>query len=142
MSGTNVTVKSGANKDLLNPFEAIDERQLAILQVMVDEMHARFVEIIVVGRDMPEEVVRDLADGSIYSASTALEKGLIDEIGYWRDAQGKTAELLGVEDVKVIRYERNASFADLLFRTMHRVDFAASSLLNGGAGVRVQYMLR
>jgi len=48
------------------------------------------------------------------TAARAREYGLIDEIGYWKDAAAKTAELLGVQNVRVYRYEQEFSFASFL----------------------------
>ncbi len=109
-----VTIKSGANKDLLNPLTDFTEQQQGILQAVVDAMHARFVSLVVEHRDLSEEEVLPLADGRIFTATEALKQGLIDETGYWEDAMTRTAELLDVEDIVVYRYEDIFSFGALL----------------------------
>ncbi len=100
-----VTIKSGENKDTLNPFREVREGELGILQAAVDEMHARFIALVARGRGLREEEVREVADGRILTARQALAARLVDQIGYWEDAQAKTAELLGEQSVKVFRYE-------------------------------------
>ena len=47
-----------------------------------------------------------LADGRIYTAPQALEKGLVDAIGYMPDALAAARRAIGVEDAKVIVYKR------------------------------------
>ncbi len=101
-----VTIKSGANKDLLNPFEEVRPEQRALLQQMIDAMYERFLGIVVASREIEEEKLRPLADGRILDADAALEAGLIDEIGYWDDAVERLAELLETESVKIVRYDR------------------------------------
>jgi len=67
-------------------------------------------------RGIEPEKLKELADGRIFSADRALEHNLIDGIGYWEDAVAKTAELLGEESVRVIRYEWQEDFFTWLSR--------------------------
>jgi len=107
-----VTIKSGANKDMLNPLEELSDAQRLMLQQIVDQLHSRFVRLVAQNRKLPEAKVRDLADGRIFTADQAQALGLIDEIGYFQDAVDTTASLLSVDHVKVYRYERERSFSD------------------------------
>jgi len=115
-----MTIKSGANKDLLNPLTDFTAPQQAILQSVVDSMHDRFVNLVAANRDLSEEQVRPLADGRIFTATEALKLGLVDETGYWEDALTRTAELLDVEHIIVYRYEDTFTFGSL-FRAMKTV---------------------
>jgi len=105
-----VTIKSGANKDLLNPFEEVSPEQRALLQRMIDAMYNRFVGLVQEGRPIEAEKLKSLADGRIFVSDEALEHKLIDQIGYWDDAVAKTAELLEEASVRVIRYEQDPDF--------------------------------
>jgi len=109
-----VTVKSGTNKDILNPFRDLTDEQRQMLQGIVDELHNRFIKLVAERRNLPEDEVRSIADGRIFTASTALERGLVDEIGYWNDAVKRTADLLNVDEVKIYRYEERFSLVSLL----------------------------
>jgi len=108
-----VTIKSGLNKDMLNPLQDVSPEHTNLLQDVVDQLHTRFVNLVAEGRDMPESEVRAIADGRIFSADDALKLKLVDELGYWQDAQDKLAELLNVESVKVYRYEEAFSLSSL-----------------------------
>jgi protease-4 len=108
------TIKSGANKDLLNPFVDLPPEQRALLQEMIDSMYEHFLAIVQASRKIDEETLRPLADGRIFIAEKAKDLNLIDEIGYWEDAMDAMAELLDVEGVKVIRYERQPRFIEWL----------------------------
>ena len=55
-----------------------------------------------------------LADGSIYDATEALNKGLIDQVGYIEKAVETASQLAGIANAKVIRYEEIFSFAKIL----------------------------
>jgi len=135
-----VTIKSGANKDLLNPLGDLSDEQRRMLQGIVDELHGRFLQLVVERRGLPEEQVREIADGRIFTAGTALDLRLVDQIGYWEDAVDKTAELLKVQDIKVFRYEEHFSLAALLKAAQ---DWSpASAMLSRLSQVRFLYLWR
>lgn len=104
-----VTIKSGANKDLLNPFRETTAADTNVFQVMVDELHTRFTEVVRNGRNYGGRDLGDLTDGSLFSATTALDEGMIDALGTWEDAAAKAVELAG-EDLKFVRYYEPHSF--------------------------------
>lgn len=121
------SIKSGANKDLMNPLREISPEQQALLQEVVDQLYGRFVGLVAENRDIPEEKVREFADGRVFLADKALSYGLIDGVGYDYDAIAKTAELLGEEDLEVIRYEENLSFWDI-FGNKRRFPFGMDAV--------------
>lgn len=100
------TIKSGANKDMLNPFQETPPEQIALLQKMVDTMYERFLGIVRDSRELPDETIRPLADGRIFSADEALAEKLIDEVGGWSDVRARAAGLLEVENLRIVRYEQ------------------------------------
>ena len=133
-----ISIKSGKNKDLLNPLIERTPEQEVMLQEIVDELHSHFVGIVARNREQPTETIKELADGRIFTASAALKLDLVDQIGRWDDVVGKTAELLGVEKVKIYRYQQEASFLSLLEgRTTWD---PASSLYNRLARSRLLYL--
>ncbi len=139
-----VTIKSGANKDLLNPFQPPSAEHAAVLQSVIDEMHDRFVGLVVEHRGIGEEQVRELADGRIMTARAALDARLIDEIGYWDDAMNRLAELLGVDDVIVYRYDEAFSLLSLFQASTHKrlIGQALSELTAMGQTPPLQYRWR
>lgn len=122
-----VTIKSGGNKDLLNPFREVKEEQVALLQGVIDSMYTRFINIVQASRSIPEDELSELADGRIFTADQAIQVALIDEVGYWDDVVRQTAEMLELEDVKFVRYHRKTDFFTML--TQGRIGFNPSSIL-------------
>jgi protease-4 len=112
-----VTIKSGVNKDLLNPLRELNPEQVALLQQVVDALYERFVGLVVDNRKLPVETVRTWADGRVFLAAEAKQAGFVDEIGYREAALKQVGELLETEDeLHYIRYEEEASWMDLLRR--------------------------
>ena len=122
-----VTIKSGENKDLLNPFEEVNTNQVALLQEVVDGMQDRFAGLVVEARGLES---RALLDGRIFLAEAALQAGLIDGVGYLDQALAKVAELMEVDDLYVVRYEQKRDIWDAFLRA--RVpSLSANSFLGG-----------
>lgn len=107
-------VTSGAHKDLASPFREMTPEERKLLQDYVDISHRRFVDIVAKGRGLPAEEVAALADGSIMGADAALEKGLIDSIGYIEDAVALVESELGERGMRIIGYSRMVSITEML----------------------------
>lgn len=91
-TGDNKTIGSGAH-------ETTDE-QREILQSIVEEAYDQFVGIVAAGRGMKDKDVRKLADGRIFTAAQAKEKGLIDEIMGEEEAFAAVSEKFGNPDIE------------------------------------------
>jgi len=109
---SSVTIASGANKDMLNPFEEVDPEHVRLLQELVDSMQVRFSSIVQESRGLESTA---LLDGRVFNVGQALEHNLIDGVGYWQDALDKLQEMLKVDDLYVIRYSQHQGFWDNLF---------------------------
>lgn len=107
-------IKSGEFKDMGSSFRDITPQEREIFQEIVDENYDEFVEVIVEGRDLPEERVRELADGRIYSGKQAEELDLVDELGDLEEAARSARERAEVEEATVVRYVQTPGFTELL----------------------------
>ncbi len=107
------TLTSGKFKDagsMLRPMRP-DER--VQLQSVIDDLYARFLEVVQAGRkDLSPEQIRTLADGRVYSATQALQNGLIDEIGSLENTLDTARRLAGLHSASVITYHRPREYAD------------------------------
>ena len=110
---TDVTIKSGANKDLLNPFHDVSPEQRALMQKLIDDMYNRFLGIVIKGRASDDATMRPLADGRVFSADEALKLKLVDELGYFEKAIAATKKLLGEKTLRIVNYEQPSDFFSL-----------------------------
>lgn len=102
---TNYT--SGNLKAMGSPFETATEEERAVWQSIIDEAYGNFVTIVANGRGMSEETVRQLADGRIYTATQALNNGLIDEISFKEETLETLKSENGLEGSEVFYYQRD-----------------------------------
>lgn len=110
-----ISITSGQNKGIGNPWEPVTAEQEAILEAYISESYDEFVRVIAEGRGLAEEDVQAMADGRIYTGRQALELDLVDELGNFQDAITKAADMGGISgEPRVIEYERLPNFTNLL----------------------------
>jgi protease-4 len=91
------SVKSGPHKDIGSPLRPLSPEEKTILQSLVDNVHGQFVGAVAKGRKMPEDAVRELADGRVYSGEQAKKLGLVDLLGNMEDAVEVAAKRAGIK---------------------------------------------
>ncbi len=114
----------------------LTDEEREILQGLVDESFQQFKDIVKKGRPKFRKdaaALDKLATGQVYTATQALESGLVDEIGFVEKAVDRAIELAGLsaEQVSVVKYEPQPTLADLLLGAQARQSsFDLPMLLN------------
>ncbi|MBF0410614.1 MAG: signal peptide peptidase SppA [Candidatus Riflebacteria bacterium] len=100
-----VTIKSERTpkKDILSPFREMTPEERSMLTKIIDSMYDRFLDIVEKARGLDRKALEKLADGSIFTSSQALEKKLIDQIGYREDAFEQAMELAKISSAKLVK---------------------------------------
>ena len=110
------TVKSGVNKDLLSPFRRPTEEERRIVQGVIDDLYHRFVTLVRQRRkDVPAADLPWVTDGRIFTASQALELGLVDDVGYLDDAIEDAKAAARIETARVVMYHRADEYRENLY---------------------------
>ena len=91
------TIKSGKFKDIGNPAREMTPEEKELLQATIDETYRQFVRDVALARHLPEDEVRNVADGRIIMGEKALELKLVDQLGNFEDAIAKAGELGKIE---------------------------------------------
>jgi len=114
-------IKSGPNKDIGNPAREMTAEEHAILQGMVNSFYDQFVQVVVRGRGLPEDRVRALADGRVYTGLDAQKLGLVDQIGYLDDAIHCAEQLACVKDAAVVAYDHCGGYRGSIYAGMPKI---------------------
>jgi len=108
--------KSGKQKDMGSPFRAPTEEDDAIFQQLIDQMATRFYGLVQKHRKLTSEQMEKVKTARIFMADEAKKIGLVDEIGYLKDAVAKAKTLAGLRaDAKVVTYRRQESAEDNIY---------------------------
>lgn len=107
-------IKSGEMKDLLSPTREMTDDEETVLQAYIDESFTEFLNVVEAGRpNLSRSDIENLSDGRIYSGQQALEEGLIDQVGYFKDALADLREQEGLSDAEVFQFVTNDPFSFL-----------------------------
>jgi protease-4 len=96
-----------------------DSERKVVLESMED-VYRQFTAKAAAGRKMPEEKLRELAGGRVYTGRQAKEIGLVDQLGTLHDAIIEAKLLAGLEKDDAVRIEtlpEPKSILDSLFET-------------------------
>jgi protease-4 len=136
-----VVIKSGLNKDIGSPFRPMTDEEKKLFQALVEQAYDGFVQVVAQGRNLPEDKVRQIGDGRVYTGKQAKELGLVDQLGYLDDAVNKAGELGGIKGKpRVIEYVPRPSFLEVLLGSATRAPaISLEQLLGLDAVPRLEY---
>jgi protease-4 len=138
------TIKSAEHKDMGSPFRALTPQERAIFQSVIDDLQRQFVAKVVARRGLSADVVRPLADGRVYTAQQALDRKLVDRIGYMPDAVEAARTAAGVDAAKVVVYKRPREYRATYYAPAHNEASGLDSLARFagmmGAGPKFLYL--
>ena len=113
------SLATGPLKLMGSPTKPMTEQDRQALEAILDDMFAGFKQVVMDGRpkfkaDPP--ALDKVATGQVFTAKQALDRGLVDKIGFLEDAIKRAAELAGVSaaDVRCVKYEKPRSFVNEL----------------------------
>jgi protease-4 len=110
------TLTAGPHKDAGSPLRRLTPEERAHLQSVLDDLHARFEQVVVAGRpNLPPGGLERVADGSIFSAPQALELGLVDAVADLEESVLRTKRAAGLSEARVVRYHRPREYANNLY---------------------------
>ena len=109
-------LKTGKYKDSGSPVREFSAEDRAMLQSVIDNTHEQFIKAVAVGRRLPLEDVRKIADGRILSGEQAVGYKLVDRLGTLQDAIEEAGRLSGIsgEPELVQPPKKKINYLDLL----------------------------
>src|SRR5680860_1912384 len=133
----------GDYKDMGHVSRELTEEEKDILRQQMDLIYQQFISDVAKARDpLNEREVEELANGLTFPGEEALEKGLVDRTGSYRDALDAAAELSGFEPdgygVTSLDKDRGVGLLSLLFGTSGEGglrEWGIQLLKTAGAGV-------
>ena len=115
-------VKSSKKKDFMSPFRPLTKEERTLFQETIDSYYNRFVDVVVLNRSrLDARAVKILADGRVYNARQALEKYLVDSIGYLEDIVKLAKKELNQPGLKVVTYGRPREYKSNYYSSMGSV---------------------
>jgi protease-4 len=101
------SVKSGPLIDMGTSTAALGPEARQLLQTMAGEFHDRFRRVVEAARPGVDPAGGTTFDGRVFTASQALDRRLIDRIGYLEDAVCAARGLAHCENAGVVLFHRH-----------------------------------
>lgn len=96
-------IAEGEHKDMFVTGDLSPEER-RIVEEITGIMYGQFISEVAQGRGLPEDQVRELATGQLYTGSQAQELGLVDRLGGLEAAIEEAEGLAGIEDAFIVEY--------------------------------------
>ena len=91
-----VVVKAGQYKDMGNFSRPMTPEERRVLQTLLDDVHAQFIDAVAKGRKLDRAEVVKFADGRVFSGVQAKDLHMVDALGSLEDAVNEAARLAGM----------------------------------------------
>lgn len=88
------------------------------MQRSVEEFYDLFTRRCAEGRGMSQDDIKEIAEGRVWIGKTAVELGLVDELGSIDDAISYAVEESGLQDYKVAVYPKQKSSLDRIMEQL------------------------
>ncbi len=88
---------AGENKGFLDPFSPQDARHKQHAQVLLDDIHKQFIEVVRKGRGKRLKESPELFSGLMWTGTKSIELGLADELG---SVEYVAREVIKAEDIR------------------------------------------
>lgn len=97
-------VKTNALSDMGTMSRPMNAEESRLMQAMVERGYETFTGRVAIGRKMPIEKVKNIAEGRVWTGEQAKELGLVDKLGNLSDAVKAAAKLAKVEKYNTVDY--------------------------------------
>ncbi len=98
-----VVLHAGELKDAGDPSHDLTPKEQAYFQGLIDNMYSQFIHDVASGRNVPDDRIKPLATGQVWTGQQARALGLIDREGGYRVALMDTAKEAGIKGEPGIR---------------------------------------
>jgi len=94
-------VNTNKNSDFPSIIRPMNPYEKEMMQMSVEKIYADFVSRVATGRKMSLASVDSIGQGRVWSGTSAMKIGLVDEMGGLRDAIHGAAKLAGIESYSI-----------------------------------------
>ncbi|MCI5131315.1 MAG: S49 family peptidase [Candidatus Electrothrix sp. EH2] len=97
---------------------AMSEDFQSAVQLNVEHGYEQFIRLVAQGRGMDIAEVEKIAQGRVWDGATALQLGLVDELGSLEDAAAAAAQMVGLPAGRTYYLEEEKNPADIILQRL------------------------
>jgi protease-4 len=95
------TINTNKNSDFPTVFRPMNQYEKELMQTSIEKTYNEFVSKVALGRKLKEERVDSIGQGRVWSGTSAMSIGLIDEMGGLEEAIKGAAKLAGLDTYSI-----------------------------------------
>jgi protease IV len=100
---THETVNTNENSDFISMYRPLTAYEKEVMQMSIEKVYSDFVKKVAEGRSQSVEFVDSIGQGRVWSGTSALKIGLVDELGGLEDAIHGAAVLAGIDSLYSVK---------------------------------------
>ena len=101
-----------------SPSKTLPDSLGNLIQRSIERGYEKFITLVADNRNMTLEQVDSIAQGRVWIGSTALELGLVDQLGTMKEALAAAAELAELDNYEVTYIQRTLSPKELFIQEL------------------------
>ena len=113
-------VKTNQHADFGDFSRKMTPAEKSLMQTNVEKGYDLFVERCAQGREMENSQIRKIGEGRVWTGEQALERKLVDELGYLEQAIDAAVELAELENYRVVSYPEKKDLMTRVLESMNK----------------------
>jgi protease-4 len=135
-----LVIKSGRHKDTGSPFRKMEPEERDILHRLLNNIPEQCIQAVSEGRGMPDQEIREFADGTVFTGQQAMEMGLVDDLGNLQDAIQLAADIAGIKgEPRVVEKRERRSWLGFLMSSRWMGSFSGVEIPK--PGISLSYLM-
>lgn len=119
------SIKAGEYKDMGSDYRPLTSNERSMLQSMVNEDYAHFIDIVAVNRNLTVNYTQSIAEGKIYTGTQAKNLKLVNDTGGEKQALDAAAKLGGIAgSYNTIDINPSSGLIDILNSMSSRIAYS------------------
>lgn len=98
---TTEILNTNKNSDFPSVTRAMNPYEKELMQIAIEKIYGEFVNKVALGRKMNSKSVDSIGQGRVWSGTSAMRIGLVDEMGGLQDAIKGAAKLAGIDSYSI-----------------------------------------
>lgn len=119
------SIKAGEYKDMGSDYRPLTSNEKSMLQSMVNEDYAHFIDIVAANRNLTTNYTQSIAEGKIYTGAQAKNLKLVNDTGGEKQALDVAAKLGGIKgSYNTIDINPSSGLLDILNSMSSRIAYS------------------
>ncbi len=135
------TANIGSNKHstMLNGVDPLNDKEVAFMQGMVEDIYTKFTALVSEGRNLPVEYVDEVGQGRVWTGADAFQNKLVDEIGGLTNAIDYAAACANLTSYRLVEYPKAKTSMEQIMELLQNTEASVKALAHPHESIKEIY---